>query len=180
MSVYVALLRGINVGGKHVLPMQQLRETLASLGCEAVRTYIQSGNAVFQYKADSKSLGAKIQSAIDKQFGFATRVHVLALDDFLSIQMRNPFPEAVDVPKSLHVAFLADIPQTSKLDELDALRAPDERFVLDANAFYLHAPDGIGNSKLAAKIEKCLGVPATSRNWRTVEKIAALAESIIR
>lgn len=175
MTVFVALLRGINVGGKHSLPMQALRDMLGSLGCEDVKTYIQSGNAVFRASNDRDQLAADIKAAIDKQFGFAPIVHLLTFAEFELVLASNPFPDAVEPPKCLHVSFLLTSPENPDLDTLEALRSPTERFELGANAFYLHAPDGIARSKLAAKADKCLGVQTTSRNWRTVSKIAELA-----
>ena len=179
MSAYVALLRGINVGGKNSLPMQALRDVLGSLGCESVKTYIQSGNAVFRAAAASTALAADIKAAIDAEFGFAPSVHLLTLDAFESVRAANPFPEAVDEPKSLHIAFLAEAAVDADLGALQTLRSPNERFVLTSDAFFLHAPDGIGRSKLVAKLDKCLGVATTGRNWRTVCKISELAGTII-
>jgi len=179
MTVYVALLRGINVGGKHSLPMQELRSILAALGCEDVRTYIQSGNAVFRSDDDRDSLAADITSAIDQAFGFAPHVHLLTIKEFQSILAANPFPEAMATAKLLHVWFLTEAAKNPDLKALDSFKAKTERFKLHANAFYLHAPDGIGRSTLAAKVDRCLGVVTTARNWRTVNRIADLAAAII-
>ena len=179
MTVYVALLRGINVGGHSSLPMQDLRDILAALGCEGIKTYIQSGNGVFRSDDDRELLSSKIEGAVDEKFGFTPRVLLLTIDDYQSILAANPFPDAVDDPRSLHVSFLSGKPPEPDLPSLNALKSPTERFELLANAFYLHAPDGIGRSKLAAKVEKCLGVGATGRNWRTATKLAELASSII-
>ncbi len=179
MTVYVALLRGINVGGKHSLPMQELRTILGSLGCEDVKTYIQSGNAVFRSDNDRELLASDITSAIDQAFGFAPPVQLLMIEEFQSILAANPFPEAASTPKFLYVSFLAKAAQNPDLATLETLGTSSERFELLGNAFYLHAPDGIGRSKLAARVERCLGVETTARNWRTVTKIAELAASII-
>ena len=179
MTVYVALLRGINVGGKHSLPMQALRNILDALGCEDVKTYIQSGNAVFRSDDYRESLSLDIKSAVDQAFGFAPHVHVLTIEEFQSIIAANPFPEVVATAKLLHVWFLTEAAKNPDLEALDSFRAKTERFDLHANAFYLHAPDGIGRSKLAAKVDKCLGVVTTARNWRTVDKIAEQAATII-
>ena len=179
MTIYVALLRGINVGGKNSLPMQKLRDMLAALGCEDIKTYIQSGNAVFRSDDERALLSSKIEVAVDEKFGFAPTVLLLTIDDYHSILAANPFPDAVDDPKSLHVSFLAEACVDPDLNSLDALKSPTENYELAVNAFYLHAPDGIGRSKLAAKVEKYLGVPATGRNWRTTTKLAELAASII-
>jgi len=179
MTVYVALLRGINVGGSHSLPMQALRNLLARVGCDDVRTYVQSGNAVFRSAEDANQLRGSIQTAISEQFGFAPYVCLLTIDEYRSIVAANPFPDAVDTPKYLHVCFLIGTADSPDLDALESLRSSTERYELSANALYLHAPDGIGRSKLAAKVDKCLGVETTGRNWRTVTKLSALADSII-
>lgn len=179
MSAWVALLRGINVGGHNILPMHELRRLLGELGCTDVETYIQSGNAVFRAKATKARLGAAIASAIEKNFGFAPRVHVLKAAELQSIVAANPFPAASAAPASLHVWFLAAPAKSADLARLEALRAVSERYVLTPAALYLHAPDGIGRSRLAAAVESSLGVAATARNWRTVGKIAAMSARLI-
>jgi uncharacterized protein (DUF1697 family) len=179
MTVYVALLRGVNVGGSHSLPMQGLRNLLTRVGCEDVQTYVQSGNAVFRSTQDAKTIRSDIRAAINEQFGFAPKVCLLTIEDYQSIVAANPYPEAEDTPKYLHVWFLIGAVDSPDLDTLESSKSPAERFELSDNAFYLHAPDGIGRSKLAAKVDKCLGVETTARSWRTVTKISALAESIL-
>ena len=179
MTVYVALLRGINVGGNHSLPMQALRNLLARVGCEDVQTYVQSGNAVFRSSQDAGALSSGISSAVNEQFGFSPNVCLLTIEEYRSIVAANPYPEAEDTPKYLHVCFLIGTADSPDLDTLESLRSSTERYELLVNAFYLHAPDGIGRSKLAAKVDICLGVETTGRNWRTVTKLSALADSII-
>jgi uncharacterized protein (DUF1697 family) len=171
MNNYVALFRGINVGGKHILPMQELRDILAAVGCENVQTYNQSGNAVFTASATATSISNKISTAIDNGFGFAPQVLLLTADRFKAIAESNPFPEGESTPKSLHVSFLTEAPADPDLDALKELQADSEQFVLQNDAFFLLAPDGIGRSKLAAKVDRYLGVATTGRNWRTVSKL---------
>lgn len=174
-TTHVALFRGINVGGKTVLPMSELVAALESLGARNVRTYIQSGNAVFRHDgSDGPHLSERIGAEIEKRRGFAPRVLLLAPGDIERTVAENPFPEAEADPKSLHVAFLASTPKAPDLKALDRLKAQSERYHLSPAAFYLHAPDGVGRSKLAASAEKLLGVPMTDRNWRTVLKILEL------
>ena len=179
MTVYVALFRGVNVGGSHSLPMQALRNLLARVGCEDVQTYVQSGNAVFRSDEDASVIRSSIKKAINEQFGFAPNVCLLTIEDYRTIVAANPFPTAVDTPRCLHVSFLIGMADSPDLDTLESLKSSTERYELADNAFYLHAPDGIGRSKLAAKVDKCLGVETTGRNWRTVTKLSALADSII-
>jgi uncharacterized protein (DUF1697 family) len=177
MTTYVALLRGINVGGKHSLPMKELVAILESLGCQNVRTYIQSGNAVFQHKpADAKKLASKVTAAIKKKHGFAPQVLVLDAKQWAKVAKANPFPAAECEPKSLHVWFLTEKPAKAGLTALEALKSKSEQLELRSTAVYLHAPDGIGRSKLAANVERRLGVAATARNWRTVCKMLEIAE----
>ena len=180
MTAYIALFRGINVGGKHILPMQELQDILTSLGCEDVQTYIQSGNAVFSSTAHVDTLADDITSAIDDRFGFAPQVLILTASRFAAIAAANPFPEAEKTPKHLHVSFLTAEPTDPDLDALQKLKVPSEKFLLSDGAFYLHAPNGIGRSKLAGNVDRYLGVTTTGRNWRTVSRLVELAGSGIR
>ena len=175
MSRLVALFRGINVGGKNSLPMQALREILAACGCENVQTYIQSGNAVFASSVETDALSGSIKHAIEERFGFAPLVFLLTVDRFMEIAAANPFADEEPNPKCLHVWFLTEKPTAANLDALDDLKVESEQFALEGDAFYLHAPDGIGRSKLVAKVDRHLGVATTARNWRTVSKIIELA-----
>jgi uncharacterized protein (DUF1697 family) len=178
MATNIALLRGINVGGKGTLPMKELVAILESLGCRDVKTYIQSGNAVFEHEADVASkLAGKISAAIKNKRGFAPHVLVLEAKAFKKVVSGNPFPEAVAEPKSLHVFLLESKPAKAALKSLEGLRSDSERYELCGNVFYLHAPDGVGRSKLAANVERKLGVPATSRNWRTVCTLLGMADA---
>ncbi|HXV75245.1 MAG TPA: DUF1697 domain-containing protein [Candidatus Polarisedimenticolaceae bacterium] len=173
---FVALLRGINVGGRNKLPMKDLVRILERLGARNVRTYIQSGNAVFEVAArGSSALARKLSAEIEKEFGFDARAQVLSLDAIDEAMMRNPFPEAESAPASLHLGFLASLPKRPDLAKLDRLRQGSERFRLIGRVFYLHAPEGVGRSKLAAGAEQALGVPMTDRNWRTVCRVRELA-----
>jgi uncharacterized protein (DUF1697 family) len=177
MKTYVALFRGINVGGKSMLPMKDLVTLLEDLGAQNVKTYIQSGNVVFQSEETNASLLSNdISVAIKMRRGLEPRVLLLEPRELERVVESNPFREAESEPKTLHVYFLASVPPTPDLDALESLRGDDERFALKDGAFYLHAPDGIGRSKLAANAEKLLGVSATARNWRTVCKIVAMVE----
>lgn len=177
MNTYIALFRGINVGGKNSLPMKELVALLEDIGSRKVRTYIQSGNAVFQSAEKNPSqLSKQIASEVKKRHGFEPYVLILELDAINRSMAKNPFPEAESDPTSLHLGFLASTPKNPDLKKLDSLRKERERFYLIDNVFYLHAPEGVGRSKLAASIEKLLGVPVTDRNWRTVYKVKELAE----
>jgi len=177
MKTYIALIRGINVGGKSILPMKKLVALLENLGLQNVKTYLQSGNAVFQSKdKNALRLSRKISAEIKKSRGFEPQVLLLDLAEMEKAAKSNPFPEAESESKTLHLNFLASVPSDPDLKTLDSLKSKSERFILKSNVFYVHAPDGVGRSKLAAKAERLLGVPMTGRNWRTVCEIIAIAK----
>ena len=171
METLIALFRGINVGGRNILPMQELKSVLESHGLEEVSTYIQSGNVVFRAGESKDSLAESIRDTLDARFGFRPELMLLTQAELDEAISGNPFPEGDAEPKTVHLTFLAEIPSDPALDALEAVRTPSERFALCGQVFYLHAPGGIGRSKLAAKVERALGVPCTSRNWRTVKKL---------
>jgi uncharacterized protein (DUF1697 family) len=175
MTTLIALLRGINIGGHHPLPMKELAALLEEMGLREVRTYIQSGNVVFRCEVKNKAaLAARISAAIKAQHGFAPQVLLLDAAELRKAMAGNPYPEAEAAPKSLHLLFLAEVPQHPDLKALAALKTGSEHFTLAGKVFYLHAPEGIGRSRLAAQAEKLLGVVASGRNWNTVCKLAEM------
>jgi uncharacterized protein (DUF1697 family) len=179
MKTYIALFRGINVGGRHILPMKELVALLEELGCRNVKTYIQSGNAVFESRVNHPAqLSKKISAEIKKRRGFEPYVFLLGLDEIEKAITNNPFPEGEKDPKALHVSFLTSAPKTADLEALERLKTDREQFHLIGNIFYLYAPDGIGRSKLAANTGKLLGVTLTDRNWGTVRKIMEMAKGL--
>ena len=177
-GAYVALLRGINVGGNNMLPMKELKELLEKEACSEVRTYIQSGNVIFRCAmTDTARLEKRLAAAVSKSHGFEPRVLVLTHGEIESAAKSNPFPEAVEDPKRLHLFFLTGTPEKPDLKTLEALKTKSERFALNGRIFYLHTPDGFGTSKLAVRAERLLGVEATARNWRTVTTLLEMAGS---
>ncbi len=179
MNTYIGLLRGINVGGNNKLPMKELVTVLEELGLQQVKTYIQSGNAIFQSdRTDRAALSTEISSAIGKSHGFAPAILLLEIAELNAALRANPFPEGESAPKSLHLFFLDPAPQNPDLAALEALKAESERFVLIDKVLYLHAPEGVGRSKLAEKFGRGWGVNITARNWRTACKILEIAEGL--
>ncbi len=178
MNTYIAFFRGINVGGNSALPMKELVATLEEMGAQKVRTYIQSGNAVFEITEQNVAqFSERLSAAIMERRGFEPPVMILTLEALAKAITENPFPEAVADPSSLHLGFLATAPKSPDLNKLASLKKESERFHLAEQVFYLHAPEGVGRSKLAAGSEKALGVPMTDRNWRTVCKVMELAKT---
>jgi len=178
MKVWVALFRGINVGGRNRLPMKSLVAILCQLGCRNIKTVIQSGNAVFEAPTSAPQLmEKKIQVAVNKAHGFAPAVMLFPAELFVAARVANPFPDAEIEPKSLHLFFLGTEATAVDEEKIGELKSGTERYQLVDNVFYLHAPDGIGRSKLAAGVERCLGVSVTARNWRTVTKITEFIQN---
>lgn len=158
--------------------MKELVILLEDLGCQNVKTYIQSGNAVLQSSETASSLSSRVRLEIKRRRGFEPHVLLLELKDLKRAIAANPFPEAESDPKGLHFGFLDSAPSKPDLDKLAALAAKSERCQLVEKVFYLHAPDGVGRSKLAASSERLLGVAMTDRNWRTVSKLRDMAEEL--
>ena len=177
MQTWIALLRGINVGGHRKLPMKELVVELEKLGLSDVKTYIQSGNVVFSSpETDASVLSERIAGAILSSHGFEPKVLVLSRRDLRDAVRANPFPIADAEPKTVHLSFLAEPATAPDLAALDAVKKEGETYVLTEKVFYLHVPEGLARSKLAEKVERSLGVPATARNWRSTLKVLELAE----
>ena len=177
MNTYIALFRGINVGGKNILPMNELVKILESIGCKKVQSYIQSGNVIFQIKPGKQTkIAEEISLKIFENFGFEPKVLIIELADLYEAVDNNPFN--TQDGKSLHFSFLDKVPESPDLDSLNSIKTDSEEFKLIQKIFYLYAPDGVGRSKLAAKVEQKLGVSATARNWNTIKKLISMAENI--
>lgn len=179
MRTFIALLRGINVGGHGTLPMRELVELLENSGCTNISTYIQSGNVVLQHDTETPAkLARAISQAIEKARGFSPHILLLEPSELQQIAVQNPYPEAEADPKSLHLGCLDSSPNAPNLSKLESLKTECERFHLGEKVFYLHAPGGVGRSKLAANAEKLLGVPMTVRNWRTITKLLEMVAEV--
>jgi uncharacterized protein (DUF1697 family) len=181
MATLLALFRGINVGGNNILRMKDLVSLFQGLGFTDVHTYIQSGNVVFRSPNTTiPEIESLVADAVEAEHGFRPRLLLVSAKDLQQVMDANPFPAAVTEPKTLHCFFLASQPLSPNLTALNDLKSASEEFALGDKVFYLYAPQGIGRSKLAQRAEKILGVPATARNWRSVGKIAEMAQKIDR
>jgi len=185
MASHVALLRGINVGGRNKVPMAELREVVTSLGHTGVTTYIQSGNVLFTTpEADPVKLSSDLEAAITGTFGIKSRVVVLSRDELDQILDRNPYPDEPN-PKLVHVVFLNGEPPPDLLERIKAAQsaaaAKGSRDTVTAigPALYLNTPDGYGTSELAQVLLRILGqagTAATARNWATARALLSLCE----
>jgi uncharacterized protein (DUF1697 family) len=172
---YVALLRGVNVGGSNKVAMSDLRQVLGSLGHTDVTTYLQSGNAVFTSpRDDPAALAGEIERQIANDLGVRATVLIRSRDELAAVVDGNPF--ATTDPRRLHVAFLAAAPDDGWLSAIDPSQYEPDEFRLGDRVLYLWYPNGLSGSRLTDRFWRSLKVPATDRNWRTVTKLLSLAE----
>jgi uncharacterized protein (DUF1697 family) len=178
MPTYISLIRGINVGGHKTVKMEELRKAVEKLGCERVRTYVQSGNIVFRAaKHSPAALSRKIEAVILKKFGHEVSVITKTPEDFEAAIRDNPFlkEKAIDISK-LHVAFLSGRPEASALKKLEGFPCGDDKFHCQGDIIYLFCANGMGQTKLTnTALEKLLSVRATARNWRSVNNLHQMA-----
>lgn len=175
---YVALLRGINVGGKNKLPMAELRDVFAAAGCAAVKTYIQSGNVVFEAPQElAEQVPAIVTEAIRRRFGYETAVVVRSGEELRQVAASNPFDTSGD-PRFLQVAFLEEAPGDEAVSRLDPQRSPPDAFEVRGRHVYLHYPNGVARSKLTNEyLSSRLQSASTMRNWRTVLTLLKMVDA---
>jgi uncharacterized protein (DUF1697 family) len=172
---YVALLRGINVGGKNILPMKDLAGMFGEAKCTNVLTYIQSGNVIFETPAGAPKIAELVQAKIEKQFGYRVPMVLRTREQLLKTIRDNPFLPAVSDHRWLHVYFLADPPKASAVASLDPNRSAPDAFHVRGQEIYLHMPNGMGRTKLTnAYFDSKLSTVSTARNWATVLKLSAM------
>jgi uncharacterized protein (DUF1697 family) len=179
VSLHIALIRGINVGGHKMIAMADLRDLLTKLGFTEARSLLQSGNLIFQAeKKTTAQLENLLEKETEKRLGLAASFFVRTPAEWKSLIAQNPFRnEAERDPGHLIVLFLKNAPDAGKLDALRAAIAGREVIQAKGNHAYVVYPDGVGRSRLTnTLIEKKLGTRATGRNWNTVLKLAALAK----
>jgi uncharacterized protein (DUF1697 family) len=177
-SSYVALLRGVNVSGKNMLPMKALERVFVDAGCSEVRTYIQSGNVTFRANTTlAKRLPDLITAQILQTFGFRIPVILRTAEQMAETIRNNPYLEKVPTIDFLYVMFLADRPSQQKIDALDHGQFVPDEFIVSGDRIYLRLPKGAGRSKLTnAYFDSRLGTISTSRNWRTVNKLLEMMQ----
>ena len=183
MSVYIALLRGINVGGHKQVAMEKLRAAVEGLGCASVRTYIRSGNVVFRgRKAAPETWSKKIEGVIERDFGFPARVITRTQEEFEALVHGNPFGKekgADGNAAKLHVCFLAEAPLPAVRKEMEKLTTLPDRMHCGEREIYFHLPHGFAESSLLHNpLERRLLQAATTRNWRTVNVLLAMAREL--
>ena len=176
MPTYACLLRGVNLGARRKVDMKALQKMFEDLGHERVTTYIQSGNVVFTApRGTPTKLAAAIEERIAADLGVEAAALIRGHDELAAVVDANPFLAAGADPATLHVTFFAGDPDSARVGEIDPDAFAPDRFHIAGREVYLHCPNGYGRSKLNnAFWERRAGVPATTRNWRTVTKLLEL------
>lgn len=176
---HVALLRGINVGGRNKLPMKELVALVSEAGAGDVVTYIQSGNVVFSAGAElARRMPALLSDAIAERLGLTIPVVMRSARQWRTVVEGNPFLADGADPKTLHAVLLAKAPSKKQAAALDPDRSPPDVFALRGAVLYLHCPNGVARSKLTnAYLDRTLGTITTSRNWRTVLKLQQMLDA---
>ena len=181
MKMYAALLRGINVSGHKKVPMAELRALLTDLGHSDVRTYLQSGNAVFSSASDDEpALTDQLQQAIHTRFGFEVAVLIRDHAYLRAVVDACPFPAASLEGRQLHLTYFSEPVPPSTFASIDPATYLPEEFHLGDRALYLYVPDGLGRSKLAIALDRLTPskhITTTTRNWNTVTKLLELTSA---
>lgn len=178
MQTYIVILRGINVSGTKKIKMEDLRARLSAFGFENVKTYIQSGNVVFDYKkTEPLTLAKQLEQKIKDDYGYEVPVIVTTSAALKQVIDSNPFLNGRNEdPEKLHVTFLAEHPADENMDKIDADSFLPDEFQIKEKAIYLFCPNGYGRVKLTNNFfESKLKVTATTRNWKTVNKLLNMA-----
>jgi uncharacterized protein (DUF1697 family) len=169
MTEFAAFLRGINVGGHHKIPMAVLRQLTGEVtGDTAARTYIASGNVVFSATGQATEIADELQAEIAARFGFDVRVLVQEAGVLRAVLESCPFQAGAGNQVYAYLCFHAPGPDQAGIA---ALRTASEAVLVRGQTVWLHAPDGVGQSKLAARLEALIGAPATARNLNTIRKV---------
>jgi uncharacterized protein (DUF1697 family) len=178
-SSYLALLKGINVGGKNKLPMQDLKDIFIRAGCTEVRTFIQSGNVIFNSSPDLvHQIAGRVSTAIQERFGYEVPVLLRSAGQLAGVVGNNPYVKEGADTDSLHVIFLQAKPDPDRLARIDANWSAPDSFVLQGQEIYLRLPDGAARTKLTVNyFDSRLQTVCTGRNWNTVSKLVELMKT---
>ncbi len=178
MSIYISLLRGINVGGQKTIRMENLRDIFSGLGFTNVRSYVQSGNMLFESgEQEAAGLAKRIEGRIVQACGYPVSVFLRSAHDLEGILANNPYlNDRNEDPAKLYVTFLYHIPSEPWWSEMSAPRDITDEFARGEMAIYLFCPNGYGATKLSTSFfERRLGMPVTTRNWNTVNALYKMA-----
>lgn len=176
---YIALLRAVNVGNTWI-KMAELGEMLSAIGLQNITTYIQSGNIVFTSGATRAHCRSAIANALEKRLNAPVGVILKSRNELKTVVAANPFLESSTIDKTkLHVTFLSEVPMRQGLAKLGRIEAGADQFRASGSVIYVYCPGGYGRTKLSnSAIERALAIPATTRNWNTVNTLLAMATTV--
>jgi len=177
-NVWIALFRGINVGGNNKLPMKDLTKVMLAAGLTDVKTYIASGNALFDYDLREAALEKLIGDLVETNFGFRPSIFLITLAHLEKLLVENPYRDREHQGKAQHIFFFKAPPEKVDRDLLDSLKADSEAYEINDEVMYLYAPEGIGRSKMVEKIGRAIKVDMTARNLNTVETLRDMAAEL--
>jgi uncharacterized protein (DUF1697 family) len=181
MTIFVSMLRGVNLAGANRVSMDALRRLYESLGLRNSQTYVQSGNVVFNSEArDLVSLSKRIESGIELRFGFHAAVILRTESELRDVVARNPFVGRRGIePSKLLAIFLAHRPEPDARERVLKIQSGPEEVHCDGRELYIYLPNGVGRSKFPwSRIDEIVKQPGTARNWNTVTKLLAIAEQL--
>jgi uncharacterized protein (DUF1697 family) len=177
MNTYIALLRGINVSGQKLIKMEELRDYLSALGLSDVQSYVQSGNIIFHFdEAPIPEIKKLLENEILKKYGFEVSCLVKKPEDLELIIKNNPFVNSGKNPERNYITLLFELPTSDSIQGLKKVTHPPEEYVLEDDIVYFYSPNGYGRAKMNNNFfEKKLKVPATTRNWKSINKLVEIA-----
>ncbi|MDQ8737740.1 DUF1697 domain-containing protein [Paenibacillus sp. LHD-38] len=177
MTIYFALLRGINVSGHNMIKMTELKQMVEAMGFKRVKTYINSGNVMFEAEENAAALEEKIEKEISRVFGFNIAVFVRSALELACIIDHSPFKTVVlEDKQSIHLTLLKEAPSQEQLDRLPEVEQGEDEYLIEGKEIYFLYRQSILDSKLTKKFQKLL--PATARNWKTILKLDAMARAL--
>ena len=178
MTIYIALLRGINVGGHNIIKMADLKQLMGTMGLNNTQTYIQSGNIVFESDMESDELSQQIEQRIKDTFGFSVPVILRTSKEWEKMIDNCPYPiETLADGESVHLTFLSETPSQEALSKLQNFQRGVDQYAVQDKVIYLFLRQNFRESKLPVQLQK-LGVTATIRNWKTTMKLAVMSKAM--
>ena len=178
MTIFLSILRGINVSGQKKVPMAELKSLYEELNLKNITTYIQSGNVIFKNQ-NAKDLSQKIEKKIFEKYNFNVPVIIRTTNEMQVLINENPFLKEKNIdPDKLHITYLAENPKQENIENLKKYNYQPDRFFISGKEVYLFCPNGYGSTKLTTNFfENKLKVPASTRNWRTTNELLKIMKS---
>lgn len=183
MKTCISFLRSVNIGGHNLIRMSDLTSMYVNLGYKNVKTYIQSGNVLFNYdgKDTNRGISATIEKAIQKEFNLEIAVMTRTVEELKDLFLINPYIHETGFdPARMAVIFLNETPGEDMIKKVAHVDYPPDRFMIKGSEVFIYCPNGFGNTKIyTGFFEKKMGVTGTGRNWKTITTLIELAEKVV-